>query len=300
MVGEIRMKKWMVICLSVLLLSLFSGLLVTADGITEVTAIEAGYENVLFSNEYRGFCVDEGLAGAEVSDKFTVCPAGEILNNNSGANVSNQLKVMMTKGFDFFFEKNQNGMYEITPYGLQLAQRVAWYYTDDYVSANYKTDIEQVVQKVDEWVALGITVADEGYVFQADETTNVQMDFVLLNTQKQGQQCFFAYHMTQTTVEPSQPPAPPQPEPETSTEIQTPTEPNLPQEQTPTQVIPDPVPPPGQGEPQSPDPSGGNPTVTPPERQPEQALPQTGDSSNVAVAVLLWCLAVAGLTLAKA
>ncbi len=286
------MKKCIVICLSVLLVFSLYGLPITADG-AEATATEAGYENILFSNEYRGFCIDEGLAGAEISDKFTVRPACEVLNNNSGANVSNQLKVMMTKGFDFFFEKDENGIYGITPYGLQLAQRVAWHYTDDYVSANYKTDIERVVQQVDEWVAMGITVADDGYVFQVDETTNMQVDFVLLNTQKQDQQCFFAYRLTQTPIVPAEPVLPPTPEPETPTEIQTPTEPNLPQEQTPTHIIPEPVPAPGQGEPQRPDPSGGIPSVTPP----DQALPQTGDNGNVAVAVFLWCLAVVGLTL---
>ncbi|MBR4867996.1 MAG: hypothetical protein IKU10_02470, partial [Clostridia bacterium] len=255
----------------------------------EVTANEEGYENILFSNDYRGFCVDEGLEGAKVNDQFTVRPASELLSNKTEQNIANQFKVMMTKGFHSFFEKDGNGIYGITPYGIQLAQRVAWYYTDAYVSANFKDDIEKLVQQVDLWVAQGVTVADTGYVFEADDSTKIQMDFALLNTQTEGQQCFFAYKMTQTPIvheQPSQPETPTNPEPN-------PSQPQKGAEETPTDM-PDSTPP-VTGSSTQPSTATDSPVDSPLTEQPIESVPKTGEAAGIAVGVLVGCMAAVGL-----
>ena len=60
----------LVLLLTLLNLSAFA----TVAQITSV-AQEPGYENILFRNGYRGFCVDEGLDGAMVGDVFEMIPA---------------------------------------------------------------------------------------------------------------------------------------------------------------------------------------------------------------------------------
>ena len=298
------MKKWIVIVCSFMLLLSMSAF-AFADEV-EVTANEDGYENILFSNDYRGFCVDEGLEGAKVNDQFTVRPASELLSNKTEQNIANQLKVMMTKGFHSFFEKDGNGIYGITPYGIQLAQRVAWYYTDAYVSANFKDDIEKLVQQVDLWVAQGVTVADTGYVFEADDSTKIQMDFALLNTQIEGQQCFFAYKMAQTPIvheQPSQPETPTNPEsnpsqpPKGTEETPTNPEPNPSQpqkgaEETPTDTS-DPTPP-VDGSSTQPSTATDSPVDSPLTEQPIESVPKTGEAAGIAVGVLVGCMAAVG------
>lgn len=263
------MKRWFMFFLCLLMLSM-SVTVTCADSVT-VTAHQAGYEHLLFSSGYYGFCVDEGLDGAEVGDSFTVAPASDTCSNGQDArDVSHPIKVMLTEGFHHFFAKGEDGRYAMTADGQWLAQRMIWCYTDQYVRVDEKQqDIDRMMVLVEEWLTDARTVPDNGYRFSADEETDVTLDFALYNTRKEGQQCFFAYQITQHEVKgpgsiPGERPDEGNPDSPTDIPTDTPTDPPI--------LLPDP---------------------TPPMDDPVH-IPQTGDHTSVAVSGLLLAVCAVG------
>ena len=47
----------------------------------EETSLGKGFTDILFSNDYRGFCLDNYKDGAYVDDKFTTTSASEATSN---------------------------------------------------------------------------------------------------------------------------------------------------------------------------------------------------------------------------
>ena len=184
---------------------------VTACAADTVTALEKEYRNVAFSNGFRGFCVDYGLEEALVGDQFTLQPSSAARNNASGEEISAYLKAVFTEGFHYFFVKGNDGVYAITQDTWDLPQRACWHFSDGYES--YWEDISPIVEAAKTAVEGGLVIPDSGYTKMVDETTEVTFEFALMETMKDGQQCFFAYAVSQRTVEqnqePNDPPADP-------------------------------------------------------------------------------------------
>ena len=287
------MKRWIAGILTLALLAVAASCLVAAAPVT-VDAREQGYENVLFSNGYRGFCVDEGLSGANPGDHFTVAPAGELRSNGDNpVDISNTIKVMLAEGFHTFFAKGEDGQYLMTADGQWLAQRVTWHYTDGYTRDDERQqEIDQMVQQVETWVAQGKQVADEGHLFSVDDDTDVTIDFALLNTQIEGQQCFFAYQITQSEAT-----EPDESEASGSLPEESDPAPSLPEESQPVSSLPEESQP-APSLPEESKPSQVDSPVTIPETQTDitdDIPPKTGDNSLFAVALVMGCISLLGL-----
>lgn len=262
------MKRIFAILLALVLATACFAVATSAES---VTSMEEEYRNVLFSNGFRGFCVDYGLEEAYVGDQFTVMPTSSAKNNESGADVSAYLKAVFTEGFHNFFTKNDQGVYEITTEKWDIPQRACWHFSDGY--ENYWDEISPTVQAAKTAVENGLVIPDSGYTKMVDETTEITFNFALMETQKEGQQCFFAYSVSQRTIEQ---------QPEDPELVDPPVEPDP--EDPP--VIPedpeDPVVTPTDPEPIVPDEPVVTPTDTPNDSEPETPtdVPADDDDTN--------------------
>ncbi len=239
------MKRMVSLVLVLLLTLLNLSAFATVEQITSV-AQEPGYENILFRNGYRGFCVDEGLDGALVGDVFEMIPASYTAANDGGGRIIDQyIKTLIVECFDDLFAVQADGTYAMTTDGQWLAQRVIWHYTDGYTRTDESQQaIQQMVEKVDELVAAGEEIPDDGHVKQLNDETLLRFDFALFQTRVEGQQCFFGYQVTDVTqgsVPPTDQPIIPDDGSETPVEpsVETPLDPSV---QPPINVDPGPGP----------------------------------------------------------
>lgn len=83
------------LCAIVFMVSAFPMMGVSAATET-VTALETGYENVLFSNDYRGFCLDRDLHGAQNGNPFIVTDTEAATSNYDSRVIAQELKVLFT------------------------------------------------------------------------------------------------------------------------------------------------------------------------------------------------------------
>ena len=81
------------ICILIMSLLLFLSSTVSAEAAT-VTAVSGGAENALFSNGYRGFCIDRWDAEAIEGVSFAITDTSKALNNDDNQDVSQKLKVL--------------------------------------------------------------------------------------------------------------------------------------------------------------------------------------------------------------
>ncbi|MBR3844558.1 MAG: Cys-Gln thioester bond-forming surface protein, partial [Clostridia bacterium] len=173
------MKRLMAIVLAFMLVTMGITIAAATDTVTttDMGFIPEGYAgdgylNVGFSNGYYGFCMDEGLAGTVVGDSFTITPASQAENNNNQpTNVSNLLKAVFTEGFHTLFQKDAADNYVMTQETSQIAQRATWHFTDGYVD-NWDS-ISPVITAAQSAVDGGLTIPDNGYTKQVDDTTEV-------------------------------------------------------------------------------------------------------------------------------
>ena len=164
-----------IIVITVMMLSL-SVSLVTAD---TITAQNTADRNVLFSNGYRGYCLNVHKTGAYSGDQFNVANDGTAgaVNVASGADVSQKLKVLFTHCFEDLFVYDGNSGYEISD--TNLVQAVVWHYTNDqYIWGAQKT----LANKVEGFIADGIIVPDEGYSVVLSNGDKVEFSFIIMET----------------------------------------------------------------------------------------------------------------------
>ena len=76
-------KKFLCVVMTVVFL--LSSVIVAPATADDTTALGNGFTNVIFSNEYRGFCLDRYKSGAYIGDVFTPTETSKATNNiNNG------------------------------------------------------------------------------------------------------------------------------------------------------------------------------------------------------------------------
>ena len=194
------MKKILSILFALVLIVSCAGVSVPvkAEG-EEVTSLEKGFTNILFSNGYRGFCIDEDKAAAGDSgektdiyegatDSFKVLSASVAESNIDERNISNKLKMLFTYCFEEIFEKD-NGVYKIKNYSD--VQSVVWTYSDGerYMWGERKA-LWDKVESLEE-----VEIPDKGYQIVHSNGDVVTFDFSVMKPENEGVQYFFAYKL---------------------------------------------------------------------------------------------------------
>ena len=98
------MKRILCFTLTILLLLSQAVFIVSAE--TE-TSLENGDRNVLFSNGYRGFCLDQKKKGANTGDAFVPSDASNAQSNTDNSNISQLLKVLFTQCFEDILKQTE-------------------------------------------------------------------------------------------------------------------------------------------------------------------------------------------------
>lgn len=155
----------------------------------DVTANAGGYSGVEFSDGYIGFCIDANLKGADNGQNFTKSDStSSATNNNTQADVSQQLKALFIVNFNEMFVADGNDGYELD--GLKVdssIQSAVWNITDGrYVWGESKTFAE-AAKSYD-----GAEIPDEGYSLQLDNGDVVTFSFIVVEPHQEGYQAFFA------------------------------------------------------------------------------------------------------------
>lgn len=74
------------------------------------TSLVSGYQNVEFSNGYKGFCIDYDLKSTIKNDVFIELEdTSSAKNNDNGRDVSQKLKILFTQHFEEIFLPDGNG-----------------------------------------------------------------------------------------------------------------------------------------------------------------------------------------------
>ncbi|MBP3371301.1 MAG: hypothetical protein J6L88_02120, partial [Clostridia bacterium] len=171
-------------------------LLLVAAGVTAfaageyVTTRQAGYQNILFSNGYRGFCIDYHKDSARNGEGFIVAENTSIADNNlTHEDISGLLKAMFVHCFDTVFVKSGN-TYVIR--NAETVQFAIWKLTDDL---NFND--QQAYALVDAVKAYdGPEIPDHGYTLYLENGDEVIFDFIVVTPKNSNTQNFFAYKLT--------------------------------------------------------------------------------------------------------
>lgn len=94
-------KKFLSIVVTVVFL--LSSVIVVPATADETTSLGNGFTNVIFSNEYRGFCLDRYKSGAYIGDVFTPADTSKATNNINDGDISQKLKILFTQCFNDLF-----------------------------------------------------------------------------------------------------------------------------------------------------------------------------------------------------
>ena len=183
-VGKVVKK---ILCIVMTVVFLLSSVIVVPVIANDVSALENGNTNVVFSNDYRGFCLDRDKSGAYSGDVFTPVNASTATSNIDGSNVSQKIKVLLTQCFDELYIFDEASGYYILN-DTNTVQGVVWHFTENqYVWGVQKT----LVEKVNAYT--GPEIPDNGYVHTLSNGDTVTFYFLVMQTQKSNQQDFFAY-----------------------------------------------------------------------------------------------------------
>ena len=157
-----------------------------------VTALTAGYQDVLFSNGYRGFCLDRDLHGATGGNGFSTAAAGTATSNYDASNISQALKILFTQHFETIFISDGNGGYQLA--NTNTIQGVIWHLTDNqYVWGEQKT-LLQAIQSY-----TGPAIPDNGYTRTLSTGEQITFYFMVLEAEAEDVQDFFGYKFTVST-----------------------------------------------------------------------------------------------------
>ena len=165
------MKKILCFTLAILLLLSQAVFIVSAE--TE-TALENGDRNVLFSNGYRGFCLDSTKTGAYAGDSFVTADASNAQSNKDNSNISQLLKVLFTQCFEDIFEADGNGSYIVKD--TNKVQAVVWHLTDGYyIWGEQKTLLNKAMDYS------GNDIPDNDYTLTLSTGEVVTFDFMVMS-----------------------------------------------------------------------------------------------------------------------
>jgi len=169
-------KKRIIACLLLACLLLFS-CAAFAYGET-AKAMDSGYLRLPFDNGYNGFCIAHHAPQADMDDVYLVCSTDKAVNNMSGENIANYLKVFATQFSDIFLGDNV------------YAQQYIWHFSDDFNGWRINPDVVQEIRDL----SMQMIIPAHGYVTQVDDVTRI-WDFMVLD-EADGDAIFFAYKYT--------------------------------------------------------------------------------------------------------
>lgn len=180
-------KKMLGVLITVVLLLLsISAFPIVAEN---TTSLGNGFTNVLFSNDFRGFCLDMYKDGAYKGDTFTPTDTSIVTSNIDNSDVSQKLKILFVVGFNDLFTYDENLGYQLND--TNMVQSVIWKFTDDrYIYGAQKT----LYDKVNAYD--GPEIPDNGYTITLDSGDTVTFYFSVMKTHQDSQQDFFAYKVT--------------------------------------------------------------------------------------------------------
>ena len=198
------LKRILAIAIVAVMLLSLSVSFVSADSLTVTVP---GSKNIrYFSNGYHGFCLDNGKTAASGSESYVVAGQGTSTadNNNSGADVSLQLKVFFTHCFESLFVSDGNGGYYIPDSTDTITnvdnviQAVVWHYTDGHWWGS-STIQGQLIKIVDTAIAEGVTIPDEGYEITLTNGDKITFSFLVVTpVDAEKVQDYFAYKFSVT------------------------------------------------------------------------------------------------------
>ena len=172
----------------VFILAVFFSIVVIATE-ESTTALDTGYEDILFANNYRGFCLDRDLHGAYPDYEFSINNTDEAISNYDGSNISQALKILFTQHFETIFVTDEHGNYIIE--NSNTVQGVVWHFTENqYVWGVQKTLVESIKSYS------GPTIPDDGYQLTLSNGDIITFSFMVLKPKIDNVQYFFAYKFT--------------------------------------------------------------------------------------------------------
>ena len=101
-----------IICFAMVCLLMLTQVVFIASASSE-TALGSGDRDVLFSNGYKGFCLDSTLKSAASGDSFIPTDTSAALSNKDNGDISQMLKVLFTQCFDDLFVSSEMTYYTI-------------------------------------------------------------------------------------------------------------------------------------------------------------------------------------------
>lgn len=182
------MKKYAGLAMIMMLL-LFSMVPAFAQ---QVTAVGQDYQDVAFSNEFNGFCIDNSLKGAVSGDSYNVAQSTSAAKNNGdGSDISQKLKLLFTQCFEDIFISDGNGGYVLDSTKANTVLGAVYHYSDNtYV---WGAQLE-LTQKVDSYT--GAPIPDKGYQLTLANGDVVTFEFMVLEPVGEGKQSFFCYKVS--------------------------------------------------------------------------------------------------------
>ena len=164
----------------------------------EVTALQNGFTDVLFSNGYRGFCIDANKDGAYANDdKYKVSDGSSAFSNVDDKNISQSLKKLFVCCFEEIFEKNESG-YLLKD--TNIVQAVIWHYTDNRYIYGTQKEIWNKIEAIED-----IEIPDDRYQIVTASGDIVTFHFAVMEPENTNTQCFFAYKLDVTPGSSSHP-----------------------------------------------------------------------------------------------
>ena len=183
-----------ILCVVMTVVFLLSSVIVAPATADDATSLGNGFTNVIFSNEYRGFCLDRYKSGAYIGDVFTPTDTSKATNNINNGDISQKLKIFFTQCFDDLFVYDGISNYSLkdnvggTPTD-SLIQQIIYHFVgeQDYIWGMQKTLVERVNSYT------GTEIPDNGYILTLSSGDTVTFYFLVMQSNKDNQQDFFAY-----------------------------------------------------------------------------------------------------------
>ena len=184
-----------ILCVVMTVVFLLSSIAVVPVFADDASSMTNGYTDVLFSNDYRGFCLDQKKKGAYTGDVFTPVDTSVATSNVDGSDVSQKIKILLTQSFDELYKYDDASGYILSD--TNTVQAVVWNFTDgQYIWGLQKTLVERVNAYT------GPAIPDNGYVLTLANGDTITFYFLVMKTKDDAQQDFFAYKIV-TNEKPS-------------------------------------------------------------------------------------------------
>lgn len=183
-------KKLFIITLALTLIFVFTFTLPSsAQTVTRVTAVTEGNSNVLFSNGYRGYCIDMNMHYADIGDVFEEADTSLATSNIDGSDISAYLKALFVVKFDYLFVSDGNGGYELDfDKKDSLLPAIIWNFSDNrYIWGEQKTIADEIKAYA------GPAIPDVGYTITLDNGDVITFYFLVMHPEDQDTQDFFSY-----------------------------------------------------------------------------------------------------------